>query len=78
MADAELKWRLIMTEYKPGPAKGEQAPNLGIEIIDVLMRGLATTKERLESGAVLASGRVCIGWYVDHDHSCALWYSSPQ
>lgn len=61
------------------PRNSQQAPNLGIEIIDVLMRGLATTKERLDSGdPVLRGGQVCIGWYVDHDHSCALWYSHPQ
>ena len=71
-----------MAEYQPtgdaGPGRGEQAPNVGIEIIDVLIRGLATTKAHLESGGPEARGKVCIGWYIDHDHSCALWYSNPQ
>ena len=61
-----------------GRGQVEHTPTVAIELIDVLIRGLATTKVRMEAGDPLAQGRVCIGWYVDHDHSCVLWYSNPQ
>jgi hypothetical protein len=64
--------------YAGSDTDSPKSPNIGGDLIDVLMRGLATAKERLEADDALARGQVCIGWYVDHDHSCALWYSNPQ
>ncbi len=72
-----------MADYKPAgdvrPGKGQQPPDFGTELIDVIMRGLGTAKKRLEAGDAdpQARGQLCLGWYVDHDHSCALWYSNP-
>lgn len=66
MADSEPA-----TDVQSG--KSSQPPNFGVEIIDVLMRGLANAKDRLASDD--PDTRVfCTGLYVDSDHWCPLMY----
>jgi hypothetical protein len=65
-----------MAEYVAPPGEGESAPDLARELLDVLMRGLNTANESLVP-SVIAAGGLCVGYYVDGDHSCALWYSHP-
>lgn len=60
------------------PKGGKPSQPFESELLDVLLRGLATARENLRDGENIAGGRVCIGWYVDHDHSCVLLYSNPQ
>ena len=71
-----------MAEYRPTsdaePRKGEQPPAFGVELIDVLLRGLSTAKERMKSGNELERGRVCIGFYGDPGHWCPIFYSNPR
>jgi hypothetical protein len=53
--------------------KGAQPANFGVEIIDVLMRGLANAKDRMASDD--PTTRVfCTGFYVDSTHWCPLLY----
>ena len=58
------------------PGAAQDQADIAKDLIDVLIRGLGTASDELASDT--ESGGVCIGYYADSTHSCALWYSHPH
>lgn len=70
-----------MTEYEnpqdAAQTQGSQGANLGVDMIDVLIRNLETAKANMEGGKefAAASGPVfCTFFYVDSSVVCPLGY----
>jgi hypothetical protein len=69
-----------MTEYDnaqdAAQTRGSRGANLGVELIDVVIRNLETAKTNLEGGAELAAEGTtfCTVLYAEPGHFCPLIY----
>ena len=65
-----------MAKEAQGKGPGYEPGSTGL--IDVLIRGLETAKQNIQSIDDGTPRRWCVGYYADHDHSCALLYHRPE